>query len=78
MPRKHLAGLVIAAIGGRLGIPMQGIQQRIVSPLRKLREGCCGALVSRGLNDLGMAWLLWWKCPDQVTIMGLFLPVGMP
>jgi hypothetical protein len=42
MPRKHLAGLVIAAIGARLGIAMQRIQQRIVGPLRKLREGCGG------------------------------------
>jgi hypothetical protein len=42
MPRKNLAGPVIAAIGGRLGISMQGIQQRIVDPLRKLREGCGG------------------------------------
>jgi hypothetical protein len=41
MTGEHLAGPVIITIGGGLGIPMKGIQQRIVGPLGKLNEGCC-------------------------------------
>ena len=38
---EHLAGPVIVAIGGGLGVGAQGIQQRIVGPLRKVRKRCC-------------------------------------
>ena len=57
---EHLAGLVIEPVAGGLRIRMQGIQQRIVGPLCKLRErGCrhgCRRCCRHWSLGLGAVW----------------------
>ena len=57
MTREHLAGAVIVAIQRGLGIRLQRLQQRIISPLRELSEGCdrSGAHGARGFWPAGIS-----------------------